>query len=299
MRIANVGDRLTIVTEAGGIDVERASAGRFRADPADVYPRWAEFHAWARTLLDGATGSDAASGGAAVPLDESALGAPSPRPAQVFGIGLNYGAHAVESGYEVPEVPVTFTKFPTCITGPHTDLPIPGDRVDWEVELVAVIGARAESVPVEHAWRYVAGLTVGQDYSERRVQTLGQTPQFSLGKSFPGFGPTGPWLVTLDEFDDPDDLALECLVNGELMQDGRTRDMILSVPGLVSRLSAVCPLLPGDLIFTGTPDGVGSGRTPPVFLRPGDEVVSRIAGIGAIRQRCVTREPALALGSER
>jgi 2-keto-4-pentenoate hydratase/2-oxohepta-3-ene-1,7-dioic acid hydratase in catechol pathway len=292
MRIANVGGRLTIVMEAGGIDVERASAGRFPADPAEVYPQWTEFLAWARGALSGAV---AAGNGAVVPVDEATLGAPSPRPAQVFAIGLNYGAHALESGYLVPEVPVTFTKFPTCITGPHTDLGIPGDSVDWEVELVAVIGTRAEAVPVEDAWRYVAGLTIGQDYSERRVQALGQTPQFSLGKSFPGFGHTGPWL---DEFDDPDDLALECLVNGEVMQSGRTRDMILSVPGLVSRLSAVCPLLPGDLIFTGTPDGVGSGRTPPVFLRPGDDVVSRIEGIGVIRQRCVApqRVPALELG---
>jgi 2-keto-4-pentenoate hydratase/2-oxohepta-3-ene-1,7-dioic acid hydratase in catechol pathway len=289
MRIANVGGRLTIVTDAGGIDVERASRGRFPADPSDIYPRWAEFRAWART----ATAHEKAT-----PIDESALGGPSPRPAQVFGIGLNYRAHALESGYEVPEVPVTFTKFPTCITGPHTDLAIPGDCVDWEVELVAVIGTRAEAVPVEDAWRHIAGLTVGQDFSERRVQTLGQTPQFSLGKSFPGFGPTGPWLVTVDEFGDPDDLALECLVNGAVMQSGRTRDMILSVPGLVSRLSMVCPLLPGDLIFTGTPDGVGSGRTPPVYLRPGDEVVSRIEGIGAIRQRCVAADRVPALGAQ-
>ncbi len=278
MRIANVGGRLTILTDAGGIDVEHASAGRFAADPAAAYPRWAELRAWAQDI-NGAV--------APRPVDESSLGAPSPYPSQVFAIGLNYGAHALESGYAVPEVPVTFTKFPSCITGPHGELSIPGDRVDWEVELVVVIGTRAEAVPVEQAWQYVAGLTVGQDYSERRVQSLGETPQFSLGKSFPGFGPTGPWLVTPDEFDAVDDLSLECLVNGEVMQSGRTRDMILSVPALISRLSHVCPLLPGDLIFTGTPEGVGSGRTPPVYLRPGDEVVSRIEGIGAIRQRCV------------
>ncbi|WP_238006433.1 fumarylacetoacetate hydrolase family protein [Dactylosporangium sp. AC04546] len=278
MRIANVDGRLTIVTEDGGIDVERASGGRFLADPAAVYPRWAEFRAWAGSLDDTAD---------VTPIDEATLGAPSPRPAQVFAIGLNYGAHALEAGYEIPEVPITFTKFPTCITGPHGDLPIPGDTVDWEVELVAVVGTRATRVSADDAWRHIAGLTVGQDYSERRVQTLGQSPQFSLGKSFPGFGPTGPWLVTLDEFDNVDDLALECMVNGEMMQSGRTRDMIVSVPGIVSRLSAVCTLLPGDLIFTGTPDGVGSGRTPPVYLRPGDEVVSTIERIGAIRQRCV------------
>jgi 2-keto-4-pentenoate hydratase/2-oxohepta-3-ene-1,7-dioic acid hydratase in catechol pathway len=278
MRIANVAGRLPVVTPAGGIDVERASAGRFPADPAAVYARWPEFTVWAAGL-DGA--ADAA------PIHETALGAPSPRPAQVFAVGLNYGAHALEAGYDVPDMPITFTKFPTCITGPHGELPIPGDQVDWEVELVVVVGRRASHVAADDAWSYVAGLTIGQDSSERRVQKLGQTPQFSLGKSFPGFGPTGPWLVTLDEFDDVDDLLLECTVNGVLMQSGRTRDMIVSVPGIISRLSAVCPLLPGDLVFTGTPEGVGSGRTPPVFLRPGDEVVSTIERIGAIRQRCV------------
>jgi 2,4-diketo-3-deoxy-L-fuconate hydrolase len=280
MRIANVGGRLTIVTEAGGVDVERASDGQFAPDPSAVYPRWTEFQAWAGEL----TGAQLE---LAAPIDESTLGAPSPQPAQVFGIGLNYGAHAVESGYAVPEVPVTFTKFPTCITGPYGELTIPGDNVDWEVELVVVIALRTWQVTVDDAWRHVAGLTVGQDYSERRVQTFGPTPQFNLGKSFPGFGPTGPWLVTPDEFDDLDDLALECLVNGEVMQSGRTRDMILSVPGLLARLSSFCPLLPGDLIFTGTPEGVGSARTPPVFLKPGDEVISRIERIGAIRQLCV------------
>lgn len=276
MRIANVAGRLTVVTPSGGIDVERASGGRFAADPAAVYDRWAEFSAWAASVEGDAT-----------PFDEADLGAPSPRPAQVFAVGLNYGAHALEAGYDIPEVPITFTKFPTCITGPHGELPIPGDSVDWEVELVAVVGTRAEQVSADDAWSHIAGLTVGQDYSERRVQTLGQSPQFSLGKSFPGFGPTGPWLVTLDEFADVDDLALDCTVNGEVMQSGRTRDMLMPVPAIISRLSAVCPLLPGDLIFTGTPDGVGSGRTPPVFLRPGDEVVSTVEGIGAIRQRCV------------
>jgi 2,4-diketo-3-deoxy-L-fuconate hydrolase len=278
MRIANVGGRLTIVTDAGGIDVERASQGRFAADPQDIYPRWADFRAWAATVDGGQT---------LTPVDEATLGAPSPRPAQVFAIGLNYGAHALEAGFPVPEVPITFTKFPTCITGPYGELTIPGDQVDWEVELVVVIGTRAQDISVERAWECVAGLTVGQDYSERRVQTFGPSPQFSLGKSFAGFGPTGPWLVTPDEFDDLDDVALECVVNGDVMQSGRTKDMILSVPGLLSRLSSICPLLPGDLVFTGTPEGVGAARTPPVFLKPGDEVISRIDGIGSIRQLCV------------
>jgi 2-keto-4-pentenoate hydratase/2-oxohepta-3-ene-1,7-dioic acid hydratase in catechol pathway len=138
--------------------------------------------------------------------------APSPRPRQVFAIGLNYRAHAAEARVEMPElpqIPPTFTKFVTSITGPVTELTLPSDRVDSEVELVVVIGARAEKASDSDARAHVAGVTVGQDYSERDVQRAGPVPQFSLGKSFPGFGPTGPWLVTADELPDPDDLELE------------------------------------------------------------------------------------------
>jgi 2-keto-4-pentenoate hydratase/2-oxohepta-3-ene-1,7-dioic acid hydratase in catechol pathway len=133
----------------------------------------------------------------------------------------------------------------------------------------------------------VAGLTAGQDISERILQTAGPSPQFSLAKSLPGFGPTGPWLVTPDEFSDPDDLELGCAVNGNQMQKGRTRDLIFSVPAMLAALSRRLPLLPGDVIFTGTPAGVGMGRTPQVWLAPGDELVSYIAGIGELRQRFV------------
>jgi 2,4-didehydro-3-deoxy-L-rhamnonate hydrolase len=133
----------------------------------------------------------------------------------------------------------------------------------------------------------VAGLTVGQDLSERITQTSGPSPQFSLGKSLPGFGPTGPWLVTPDEFDNPDDLELGCTIDGEQMQKGRTRDLVFSVPALISRLSHKLPLLPGDLLFTGTPAGVGLGRTPPRYLAPGEELVSYVRGIGELRQRFV------------
>ena len=134
---------------------------------------------------------------------------------------------------------------------------------------------------------YVAGYAVGQDISERILQSAATPPQFSLGKSLPGFGPIGPWLVTLDEFADPNDLELGCAVNGEQMQHGRTSDLIFSVPALVAKLSATLPLLPGDVIFTGTPAGVGLGRTPQRWLAPGDELVSRIEGIGELRHRFV------------
>ena len=144
---------------------------------------------------------------------------------------------------------------------------------------------RAEGVAAERAWEHVAGVTVGQDISARDVQMLGSPPQFSLGKSFPGFGPTGPWLVTPDALPARDDLAIACSLNGERVQADRTSSMLFPVPETIARLSAICPLLPGDLIFTGTPAGVGNRMDPPRFLRPGDELVSTIEGIGSMSTR--------------
>ena len=181
----------------------------------------------------------------------------------------------------VPEVPATFTKFPGSLTGPFDDVELVGDSVDWEVELVVVIGRIADHVDAAVAWDHIAGVTVGQDISDRTLQFAAGS-QFSLGKSRRGYGPMGPWVVTPDEVPDPDDLALGCSVDGETMQDARTSDLIFSVPQLVAELSSVLPLLPGDLIFTGTPAGVGFGRDPAVYLRPGDELVSTIEGLGSL-----------------
>ncbi|MCG0283738.1 fumarylacetoacetate hydrolase family protein [Streptomyces sp. PSAA01] len=276
MRTTTRSGRMCLVTEEAVIDVEQASAGRFSADPLAVFEEWDAFRSWAAQLepagAHGSTGPD---------------GSVSPTPRQVFAIGLNYRGHAEEASLAAPESPSVFTKFATALTGPDTQLRLPSGRVDWEAELVVVMGRRAEHVAAGDAWSYVAGLTAGQDYSEREVQSVGPVPQFSLGKSFPGFAPTGPVLVTPDEFADPDDLAIECLVNGESVQKSRTSSMIFPVAELIARLSAVCPLLPGDLIFTGTPAGVGHARTPQRYLRPGDEVITRIEGIGQLRQTCV------------
>jgi 2-keto-4-pentenoate hydratase/2-oxohepta-3-ene-1,7-dioic acid hydratase in catechol pathway len=267
---------MTVVVPDGLVDVEQASAGRFGPDPLAAFDRWEELVDWARR-------SDLA-----VHVHEDAThGAPSPRPRQVFAIGLNYADHAAESGSAVPDFPPTFTKFPTSIAGPTSDVALPSTFVDWEAELVVVIGTRAHEVAVSEAWSHVAGLTLGQDFSERDVQMRGGMPQFSLGKSYPGFGPTGPALVTPDELEDPNNLAIECLVNGELVQSSRTSQLIFPVAELVAILSSVCPLLPGDLIFTGTPGGVGVSRTPPRYLRDGDVVTTRIEGIGEMQQRCV------------
>ncbi|MFE0420374.1 fumarylacetoacetate hydrolase family protein [Streptomyces tendae] len=279
MRIANLSGRLVLIADGRAVDVEEASDGRFTADPQAVYEQWADFRAWAE--------SAALPTGAA--FEAAALGSPAPAPRQTLAIGLNYRDHAAESGFVAPEgLPPVFTKYVTSISGPVTEVTLPpGGHTDWEVELVAVIGLRAQNVAEADAWSHVAGLAVGQDISERVAQLSGPAPQFSLGKSFPGFAPIGPWLVTPDEFDNPDDLELRCAINGEEVQKGRTRDLIFSVPALISGLSAVLPLLPGDVIFTGTPAGVGLGRDPQRWLAPGDELVSTIEGIGELRQTFV------------
>ena len=274
MKIANVDGRAALVLGDAIADIHAASGGRFGPDPMGLYHDWAAFTAFAATVTT-ATG----------PLVEGLLGNPAPAPRQVFAIGLNYGSHAQESGMAVPAVPATFTKFPACLAGPFDDVELEADTVDWEVELVAVIGARADRVDVTTAWAHVAGLTIGQDISDRTLQ-FAAGGQFSLGKSRRGYGPMGPWLVTPDELADRDDLALGCAVNGEKMQDGRTSDLIFGVPRLIAELSAVVPLLPGDVLFTGTPAGVGAVRQPPRFLHPGDVVESWIEGIGTIRNRC-------------
>lgn len=276
MRIANLSGRLVIVVDGGAVDVEEASNGRFSSDPQAVYDSWDDFLAWASTASLSPTEA----------IDFAALDAPAPRPRQIFAIGLNYTEHADEVGLVI-DGPVVFTKFMSSITGPVADVVHPGGQVDWEAELVVVIGAGGHRVTEADAWQHVAGLTGGQDLSERIIQHLGAVPQFSLGKSFPGFAPMGPWLVTPDEFGDRDDIALECLVNGEVVQSGRTSSMISSVATLIARLSEVTTLLPGDIIFTGTPSGVGLAMNPPRFLSVGDEIVTRFDVIGDLHTRMI------------
>lgn len=280
MRIGNLAGRLTLFTADGAIDVERASGGRFAADPQAVYDQWTAFSHWA-------TGDH----GDPEPFSADDLRAPAPRPAQVFAIGANYPAHAAEGGLDVPEWPMVFTKFVSSFTGPTGEIALPAATVDWEAELVVVISRRAYHVPSAFGWEHVAGLTVGQDLSERTMQLRGEYPQMGLAKSYPGFSPMGPYLVTPDEFEDPDRLALGCFVNGETMQQASTADLVFSVPALIAELSAVLPLEPGDLIFTGTPAGVGMVRNPPRFLRPGDELSTYVEDIGEMRHTFVAGPP--------
>jgi 2-keto-4-pentenoate hydratase/2-oxohepta-3-ene-1,7-dioic acid hydratase in catechol pathway len=277
MKLANVDGRAALIfSDVEGdlaLDVETASDGKWGSDPQAIYADWDAFAAWAAAVPAGG-----------VAFDRATLGAPVPRPAQVFAIGINYAEHAAESGYPAGSLPITFTKFPSSLTGPYAEVELPPGSVDWEVELVVVIGKGGKNLSRADAWMHVAGLTVGQDLSEREAQNAGAKPQYSLAKSHTGFGPTGPWLVTTDEFENPDDLAIQSTLSGEVMQSSRTSQMIYAVPDLIFELSSVCELFPGDIIFSGTPAGVGNARTPKRFIGPDDDLRSEIEGIGYIHQ---------------
>ncbi|MFD2414776.1 fumarylacetoacetate hydrolase family protein [Amycolatopsis pigmentata] len=298
MRLVTAAGRLTLLSPDGkteldgmasdrlfGWDVAELSAGRFDSSPQGVYARWAEFRAWVAETNPSA--------GEIKPqlIDPMSLGPVAPRPPQVFAVGLNYRDHATESGMAIPDEPLVFTKYASAFTGPYGEIALsPGD-VDWEVELVAVIGIGGHRIQEADGWDHVAGLTVGQDLSDRVTQFAVAPPQFGMGKSYPGFAPVGPALVTVDELraagHDPDDLEIGCAVNAQTVQKSRTGQMVFSVPALVAKLSEVVTLLPGDVMFTGTPAGVGVGQDPPRFLAEGDELTTWCEGIGRLRHRLV------------
>ena len=250
------------------------------ADPMDALTRPQELHdRWAgRGAPDGQ-----------VTLAE--LGPPMPTPMQVFGYGLNYMDHIEELDREDPlgsaasEAPVVFTKFPTCLVGPAAPVQLVGDHCDYECELVAVIGIETRNVDESEAWDRVAGIMIGQDISDRELQSAATPPQVNLGKSRASFGPTGPALVSPDLVEDPDDLAISCCVNGELRQNSRTSFLMRPVAEIVSYLSSILTLHPGDIIFTGTPGGVGHAQG--LYLKPGDVIRSEIEGLGALENVCV------------
>ena len=206
-----------------------------------------------------------------------------------IGVGLSYADHAVEAGFEIPKEPLLFNKAPSCLSGPNDDVPLPRGftKVDWEVELAVVIGTRATYVSEVEAFAVVAGYCVCNDISERAFQNE-RGGQFSKGKGCPGFGPLGPWLVTPDEIDDVQNLSLWLSVNGEMMQNSTTKQMLFGIHALVSYISNFMTLEPGDVITTGTPAGVGLARKPPRYLQPGDIVELSVEGLGVQRQRMIS-----------
>jgi 2-keto-4-pentenoate hydratase/2-oxohepta-3-ene-1,7-dioic acid hydratase in catechol pathway len=276
------GDEPRLGAVRGGevIDLAVASEGKLPADMIAFLDLGGAAMALARQIAEGAE--------TALPLRGVSLLAPVPRPSKVVAIGQNYMDHCREQGVEPPELPVIFTKFSSAVIGPGATIrwdPALTSQVDYEVELAVVIGRRARRVPAEAALEYVAGYTVCNDVSARNLQFGDE--QWVRGKSLDTFCPLGPWLVTRDEIPDPQNLAVRTTLNGEVVQDSTTVEMIFGVRDLIAFASRAFTLLPGDVIVTGTPPGVGFFRDPPLFLADGDEITVEVEGIGKLTNRCV------------
>ncbi len=225
--------------------------------------------------------------GEGVPLSEVRLLAPVPRPPKFICVGLNYRDHAAESGMPIPDRPTIFSKFSSSVIGPGEPIVLPRNstRPDYEAELAFVVGKGGRHVAAGNWREHVFGYTIVNDVSARDYQMA--TSQWLMGKTFDTFGPMGPWIVTADEIPDPHALDISLLIGGETLQSSNTRELIFKIPDLVSFLSSVMTLEPGDVVSTGTPAGVGFARKPPRYLKPGDEVVIRVEGIGELSNRVV------------
>ena len=225
-----------------------------------------------------------------IPVGNAKFAPPIFSPPKILCIGLNYRDHAIEGGKAIPAEPVLFGKFPNtlCAHGDPIRLPRVSKKVDYEAELVVVIGRTGRDISEADAMKYVGGYTIGHDVSARDWQMRGEAKQWIIGKTFDTFAPVGPELVTADELPDPHDLRIQTRLNGRTMQDSNTREFIFTVPQLIAYLSQVMTLEPGDLIFTGTPPGVGFARKPPVWLQPGDVIEIEIDRIGVLRNPVVS-----------
>jgi acylpyruvate hydrolase len=246
----------------------------------ETWRRAASVVAWAEAL------SGAAGDGLWQSLDGIRLAAPLAKPSKIVCVGLNYYDHCREQGLDVPERPILFAKFPSTLIGSGDEITWPGDlsqQVDYEAELAIIIGRKGRNIPVDEAYQYLAGYANLNDVSARDVQFA--DGQWVRGKSFDTFCPLGPYLVTTDEVPDPHELSIRCWVNGELRQDSNTRELVFNVPHLVAYISRTCTLIPGDIISTGTPGGVGVFHDPPVFLKPGDVVEVEVDKLGRLRNR--------------
>jgi 2,4-diketo-3-deoxy-L-fuconate hydrolase len=285
MKLANLHNRAVVVTDTGTIDLGKASNGSLPSELVAAIAAIDDVRDFCRLTMPE---PDCALTAERLIQDLTMLGPPVPNPGQIFAVGLNYADHGDETGLGVPDEPMIFTKFASSICGPGDAIPLPTATCDWEVELVIVIGRGGRNIAVDRARAHIAGFCIGQDISERTSQMKGATPQFSLAKSHRGFAPIGPLLTTPEEIADPTDLAIATAIDGETVQHGRTSQMIFGIDELIAYLSRTCELRPGDLIFSGTPAGVGCSRTPPRFLTTGSVIHSSIEGLGQLRNPCMT-----------
>jgi len=280
MRLVNFrrGNRIEFGVERDGFVRSLAGAG---------YGSDAEFFAGGTNALEAAGALAARADAEQVRLEDVQLMAPVLRPGKILCVGLNYRDHAIESNMAIPEVPTIFLKLPNAVTGPDSEIMLPQNSTqpDYEAELAAVIGRGGKNIRREDWKQHVLGYTILNDVSARDVQLA--TSQWTLGKSFDTFAPMGPAIVTMDEIEDPHTLDIELSINGEVLQLSNTRHLIFKLPDLIAHLSSVISLEPGDIISTGTPAGVGLGRTPKRWLKPGEEIVVKIERIGELRNRTV------------
>ena len=281
-RFGSVGGRAVLVADslAGFVDIEKFSGGKLPSDPMACIERWSEVCSLAKSLASAKTTE-------LTPLDFDKLDCPVPRPRQIFAVGVNYKAHAAEMNHGLPKEPLVFTKFPSSLNRPHGQIKLVGEKCDFEAELVAVIAKGGRNISVTDAWSHVAGLCAGQDFSDRALQYANTPPQFSLGKSRAGFAAIGPYITDAATLATRGNLEMTCRVSGEVMQHTQTDDMIFENPDIIAYLSSICELFAGDVIYTGTPSGVGAGRTPQRFLRAGDIVETTIQDLGTLRNTCI------------
>jgi len=274
-KLANIVGRAALIDGENYYDLETISNGDFDKDTSSALNNLEGLKKLSSGLSEAEpTGS----------LKDVRIDAPVSAPKNCFAVGLNYRNHAEEAGMDIPVVPMIFTKHTTCLVGPNSDIEMRSDHVDYEAELVVVIGKPGKDINKDNAWDHVAGLCIGQDISDRKVQFSSKPPQFNLGKSFDTFGPIGPYLVSPDGLKDKQSLQIECKVNEEIRQKDNTNDLIFDIPSIISYLSEIVTLNTGDVIFTGTPGGVGvmEGK----FLKEGDIVTTSIKGLGVLKNTC-------------
>ena len=273
-RLGNLNGRAVLIDGENWHDLAAASNGSFSGDPMEAVHRHAELH----TIQLNGRSPDGA-------VASAVFGPPVPCPRSVFAIGLNYAGHAGEADMDLPESPLVFTKFPSCLAGATDNVELNSDFADYEAELVVVIGTAGRSISPNNAWNHVMGLTVGQDISDRALQFAAKPPHFDLGKSRDTYGPCGPAVVSTDLIAEPSNLRITCDINGERRQSGNTGQLIFDVPTLISYLSEILTLEVGDLIFTGTPEGIGASSGE--FLAAGDVIETSIEGLGKLRNVCI------------